>query len=150
MSNIAKGIAEMNRRMKELQESFRKDGTKLLLEAFADFFQKYPDVVEVRWQQYTPYFNDGDECVFRVGEFIPVNEKYLNELYNASYRESINSYWDVYDNPMYKEPGFAEMRNDLANLRKEIGNEALKLMLGDHLLVRISRVELITNEYDHE
>jgi hypothetical protein len=27
-----------------------------------------PFIVEVGWEQYTPYFNDGDVCVFRVRE----------------------------------------------------------------------------------
>lgn len=41
------------------------------------FFQDVPEVTSVRWQQYTPYFNDGETCEFEVHEarfFGPLQE----------------------------------------------------------------------------
>ena len=29
---------------------------------------KHPEVLSLRWEQFTPHFNDGEECVFRVHE----------------------------------------------------------------------------------
>lgn len=34
-----------------------------------DALVNLPQVAEVRWEQYTPYFNDGDACVFGTHEF---------------------------------------------------------------------------------
>lgn len=36
--------------------------------AVSNFFNNYPEVSAVIWQQYTPYFNDGDTCEFSVHE----------------------------------------------------------------------------------
>lgn len=40
-----------------------------ILRAFREFFETNPDIVALRWHQYTPYFNDGDACVFEVDYF---------------------------------------------------------------------------------
>lgn len=32
-------------------------------------FKNYSSLVGFRWTQYTPYFNDGDECTFRVNDY---------------------------------------------------------------------------------
>ncbi len=39
-----------------------------LAKAFVDFFDQNPLIKVIGWAQYTPYFNDGDACVFSVGE----------------------------------------------------------------------------------
>ena len=38
-----------------------------LQEALAELIQ-YEDFEGLRWKQYTPYFNDGDPCVFGIGD----------------------------------------------------------------------------------
>lgn len=40
-----------------------KDAVNISVKAL---FGKYPDLISFSWTQYTPYFNDGDECVFSV------------------------------------------------------------------------------------
>lgn len=42
---------------------------KIAFEAFVtDFFKLVPSVKRVVWTQFTPYFNDGDACYFRVND----------------------------------------------------------------------------------
>jgi hypothetical protein len=50
---------------KELQELF----TKLLAAKFQDLFEACVGAVDVTITQYTNYWNDGDECFFRIREF---------------------------------------------------------------------------------
>jgi hypothetical protein len=38
---------------------------QILADALAEAFA-HPSIVAIRWTQYTPYFNDGDACVFSV------------------------------------------------------------------------------------
>lgn len=38
-----------------------------------------PGVVEVQWDQYTPYFNDGDACTFRLNDVWFFTETSVNE-----------------------------------------------------------------------
>ena len=45
---------------------------------FTEFFALYPMVTTIRWTQFTPYFNDGEPCVFSVNEpEIEVSASYL-------------------------------------------------------------------------
>lgn len=52
--------------MKELEEKIKKQGQIMFFEVAKEIFDKYPTVRAFSWNQYTPYFNDGDECVFSV------------------------------------------------------------------------------------
>lgn len=45
-------------------EVARKAGRSAFNDALAAFFARYPEILAFRWAQYTPYFNDGDECTF--------------------------------------------------------------------------------------
>ena len=64
---------------KELQELLEQQRKKLqvqaevvLKEITKAFFDKYPQAECLVWTQYTPYFNDGEECIFRVGDVLSV------------------------------------------------------------------------------
>jgi predicted nuclease with TOPRIM domain len=59
----------LNDQIAELVHQLRNNASKLVHEATKEFFEKHGDVVEcIFWTQYTPYFNDGEACRFRVGE----------------------------------------------------------------------------------
>lgn len=52
----------------ESEKKLKAEGRSALAEALGGFLLAYPVVTGVRWNQYTPHFNDGDACVFRLGE----------------------------------------------------------------------------------
>ena len=52
---------------------------------FKDFFEKHQHVRAVQWEQYAPYFNDGDPCIFSVHE---------GKL--AMTQEFTNAHWDLF------------------------------------------------------
>jgi hypothetical protein len=49
---------------KELRDEIQKT----LEEIVKLFFAANPHVASLSWHQYTPYFNDGDSCIFSVGD----------------------------------------------------------------------------------
>lgn len=53
----------------EYDRKLEQEGEAALKDAFKDVFDKYPEIKEIYWCQYTPYFNDGDVCHFSVHEF---------------------------------------------------------------------------------
>lgn len=55
-------------KVEELRKVMKGQGKEAVKGAFADFFQDHPEAKAIVWTQYTPYFNDGDACVFRVNE----------------------------------------------------------------------------------
>lgn len=82
MNNAVKtAIASINEAIRKRDEAMapfiaemKKVSAEALTTIFVEFFNKYPQVKTIYWQQYTPEWNDGEECVFSVREvfFSPV------------------------------------------------------------------------------
>jgi hypothetical protein len=71
---------EMNDRMNAIKAELKERGSELFKEAMADYFAKNPVVSEVQFGGYTPFFNDGDECVFGMVEYlIKINGRYVSQ-----------------------------------------------------------------------
>ena len=76
---LKKLIDEYNEKKLELQMVIGQRGSDLLQKEFDALFIEYPEIGKIEWTQYTPYFNDGDPCVFGVGELAFTLENDKNE-----------------------------------------------------------------------
>lgn len=54
---------------KKVKKEFMKNSQQVIANEFKEFFEKYPEIDAVRWNQYTPHFNDGDVCEFARYDF---------------------------------------------------------------------------------
>ena len=110
LEKINKELEVFNERKKtlilELQEQFPA--------MFKELFDKYPNVSSIGWVQYTPYFNDGDECTFSV---------YLDDLYVN--KEQLWHLDDDHEN--YKE--FTEAELDFKTVLQAIPDDFIKIYL---------------------
>ena len=52
----------------EYKKNVKAEGELILKELFSSFFLENPEVKSLKFQAYTPHFNDGDPCVFHVGD----------------------------------------------------------------------------------
>ena len=62
--SIAQRIARAKKKMEDSRSSFVREGEKLFKEAVKELFKEHPSLQSFSWTEYTPHFNDGDECVF--------------------------------------------------------------------------------------
>lgn len=124
--NITNKIAEQNAKleamrkahMKELQEDFNKIITL--------FFEECPKVQAVVWSQYTPYFNDGDECVFGVNDPCFVTKNFdRDDLQNPYEYEDADEYGCL-SIPLYVADWDAEIKRDKATLAKPNASDWVK------------------------
>jgi hypothetical protein len=95
----------------EYQKKVRAEGQGLLTEMFKEFFEQNAGVDSLSWQQYTPYFNDGDPCTFRVTDvtlkFADINSArenlddscFLKETYGPG---KTPNRWGGYDSVLVK------------------------------------------------
>lgn len=136
---------------------------------FMDFFNKYPDVAEASWLQYTPYFNDGDACYFGVHDlaFItkgdmdadgnPMNEDYyygeiprgFHYQYTPNGHRRVNGFTQEEIDAGYT----LEMLDDFQKLRESfssIPEEIFLELFGDHARVVVTREGVSVEEYDHD
>lgn len=64
MGNVQEIAEKWAQSKKQMTEELRREFEPELMQFFID----NPTLAEVRWPQYAPYFNDGDECIFSVHE----------------------------------------------------------------------------------
>lgn len=63
---IAQRIAKAKRQAEKARNYVASAGEGLFREAVRDVFKKFKNLDRFSWPQYTPHWNDGDECVFGV------------------------------------------------------------------------------------
>ena len=62
-------IQDIMAKKKAFEAELSEFSKAALSEEFKKAFAAHPDLKAIQWRQYTPYFNDGDPCTFRVTEF---------------------------------------------------------------------------------
>ena len=67
-------INQLNKQISKLEAQVSKESTKLATKGFKELFKKHKSLQSFSWNQYTPYFNDGEECVFGAyTDYISIN-----------------------------------------------------------------------------
>jgi hypothetical protein len=68
MSELQQKYNKLIADQRELQRQFQEQAQALFKETTTEFFNLNPGINAVVWTQYTPYWNDGEECVFNVND----------------------------------------------------------------------------------
>jgi hypothetical protein len=121
-------IEKETERRKQLQES----ATPTIKALFTAFFEEMTTINRVAWTQYTPYFNDGSECVFSVHEphFELVDEPMDDD----------DSFYDWHDYYSFrdKQPALYAATGALYDAMQAMEDE-FRLAFGDHARVIADR-----------
>lgn len=155
----------------KLKIKFQEDAQALFKEITKEFFDKNPGITGVVWTQYTPYFNDGDTCEFRVNDpsFTNANEDELDNVRWGEYDGEDESVWAVEGNISYvlendrdywketKEKILASGGVDVVScdlFSKTICSsemeDVMEAMFGDHVRVVATREGFDVQDYDHD
>lgn len=170
IDDIKEKTEAINKTKKELVEKLRPDFKEL----FTPFLEKYPQVTHLKWNQYTPYFNDGESCTFSVNDlfgFLGTEEEddyegslpdyYVEQV--AEYRTTgINSAWSewtktrvVEKNAEYPEDISVSLQMDkdfdaLVKAFDQIPDDIMLELFGDHTEITVTREGLDVEEYSHD
>src|SRR6476661_3962783 len=91
MTDVNVILKDYNKIIAEVLE-IRKEATEKIKTSlnglFKEFFANTPEIIYITWDQYTPYFNDGDTCEFSVHDKWFVSEASLRE-YNEDQESDI-------------------------------------------------------------
>ena len=68
MSQLQERFDALIEEQQQVADRFKREAQSLFKDITKEFFDKNPAITAIRWCQYTPYFNDGDTCVFGVNE----------------------------------------------------------------------------------
>lgn len=174
LEKIKAKISEINAKKQELVSDLRKDFAPMLKPLFEKSNGK---IKSFGWTQYTPYFNDGDECEFRVntdypyinGEDVDELESLSKEKYVTITTENEKEVKDYLSLKGYKwmlnnsigQGGYIENKDydselfdlveEFKSALSEIDDEFLKDLFGDHTKVTVHEDGTIeTEEYEHD
>lgn len=139
-----------------LRLKFQTEAQATFKESLKTFFDMNPGINALRWTQYTPYFNDGDACVFSVGDVYFTNAKgeQLDDITSwGDYEGDDGDVWsDSYVKYFAHRPGVnsksCEFISDMINSSEM--RDIMEMMFGDHVSVTVTREGIEVNEYDHD
>lgn len=141
MLEALQGLSE---RRQAAVKAFQEEAQAIVKPCLQEFMEKHPAIKAVGWAQYTPYFNDGDACVFgRHGLHASIVDERAETLYGDGWAE-------VYGN---KEEGFSDLDwEDMKALDKALDglSDELEAVFGDHVSVIVTSGGVEVEEYKHD
>ena len=135
-------IDKIKERMDEIKKLIGNEGRTLLQSEFKAIFDANPELQGLRWKQYTPYFNDGEPCVFGV------HDVYIRL---ADTPEDAGDYEDGYDDAYgSKNPVANSIHEWWGSLTSGGGEEVFQAVFGDHVEVTATREQFDVEGYGHD
>lgn len=155
-------ILQLNEKLKafekqkqDLIKALRKDLKSVLKELFTTI----PEIKTIYWTQYTPYFMDGDECIFGINEIMVSN----TDKAFVSYPEDLEEYLEEEDSEKHLWADYATSVNKKlitnAEHRKTLrefvniihkSDDLIKEIFGDHVRVIGTKTGFRIEDYsDH-
>ena len=157
-------IKELKERRLEIQllkEEFLKRSREVFFKGIGQFFKSTNKLQSVAWTQYTPYFNDGSDCVFSANIcYLEINGEDQDEidtltpniiLKNGVWDRTLSLYKDRVEEP---NPNFDKELSDvvesISEFLKCFDGDFYKQQFGDHIKITITSTGIETEEYEHE
>lgn len=163
-------LNNLTTKVKALEKELYEKGEQAIKDALKDFFAHYPAVKSIKWSQYSPFFNDGDACVFSVHEpFVEFNDiRYLRQEVLPEYQ--VEQSWDSLKQEYVTRNAYSDTElldrwyqsydlkedSDLADHLCELHNSlssietAMEGIFGNHVEVFCTRDGITVEEYNHD
>lgn len=104
-------------------------------------FDAHPELLGIRWTQYTPYFNDGDACVFSVREMFHRTEGMASDA---------GDYEDGFEGLPWAKEKRTPMHEAIGAFEGALVKEVALAAFGDHCQVTATRDGVTVEEYSHD
>lgn len=155
-SDISQRFNDLIQTHRMLKKQFQAEAQSMLKEAASEFFKNNPGIKLICWTQYTPYFNDGDTCTFRVNDvyFSNAEGDDQDDICGWGEYEGENpDVWsDLWNYLPTNNPTFSA--NDCHAISEMISSsdmeDVLLEMFGDHAAIKLSATGFSINEHEHD
>lgn len=174
MSTLQDEFDAMLAEQAQLKAKFQAKAQELFKGVTKEFFAKNPGITAIRWSQYTPYFNDGEPCVFHVYDAYFTNCP-IDELHDLSRwgdyegeREDVFSVsgmaWVLSDKHNHFKQEKAAIKSLVESNQLDITSvdkfaaliessemeDIMLAMFGDHVIITATREGFDVEECDHD
>lgn len=134
-------------KMQELNDAVKAFGKEELAKEFRAIFDAHPTLEAIRWHQYTPHFNDGDACVFSMGDM-------CFKLTTDKEEDDEDNDWEKGYGPYRYGDGLSDTEKAIKEALSAFQGEAVeRVMLAtfdDHKLITATRAGFEVEDYDHD
>ena len=150
---------QLEQELQTIRDQLKETNGALIREALMPFFDAHPEIKAIRWNQYTPYFNDGDECVFSSNhseypEVLLVGND--SSEAEGDDEDDEDDDWQDFSPPWNYEKLNAEEQAkctgevQLRLILSQFTDQDVLDMFGDHVEVVIKRDTIEVEEYSHD
>ncbi len=156
-------LEELKLKQKELSELNQKiiDQSSDIFDIFiSEIFNKYP-IESFGWSQYTPYFNDGDTCIFSANtDYLKINDEYVEESEWISEKNTTNwGTWNAqtrqYDNRVEVDnekydPILAKCSDEISDFLSNFDDNFYLKKFGDHAEITVTKDGFTIEDCEHD
>ena len=156
-----KTLREKNSELFKIKSEILNISSDIFEDFYKHIFDKYPTLDSFGWSQYTPYFNDGDTCIFSANtDYISINGEYVDEANWSQETKVID--WGTWnkdtrkyegrveeDNDDY-DPILTEASNEIVDFLGQFDNDFYLSKFGDHAEITVTKDGVDISDYDHD
>lgn len=143
--------AELAAAKKKLQDFAAQQGKEAIGAAFKECFGGSSILSKIVWSQYTPYFNDGEACVFRVNDpslySVGGSEEYGDDDLYGLVRDT--EWTRGRRNELNNKYGKDTIDHLLA-VWSQLDEDILEAVFGDHVEITITKDKVSVGDYSHD
>jgi hypothetical protein len=146
-------FAEVKRQYTDMLQTM---GKEMVIESFKPLFDAHPKLGYISWNQYTPYFNDGNASTFGVNRDYPEVE-YNDETFELSiWMSDDKEHFDKYlkSESIDSFEVYSSLCKMASAALEHFDDEELDMIFRDHISVTVRRMkdnlEVDTDEYYHD
>lgn len=143
---VAKKISEARRAAAALAEEAFREGA-------GELFDRHLILQKFRWQQYTPYFNDGSACIFSVNSNMPdINDIDGWDLSRVKIDPLKSSLLSRFEGIEDQTQALQKAQIDVAEFLGSFNDNDMLSMFGDHKEITVHRenIRIEIDDYDHD
>jgi hypothetical protein len=157
---------DIKQKLAALKEDYKKTAEAMFHEGVKELFKDHSNLDSFSFTAYSPYFNDGEECTFSAHTDYPyINgynddegsmEKHFEQREGDSNIWKKIGHWDYsngYNNRVWVDgdPVIDAMVKDVKEFLSSFDNDVWQDLIGNHVIVRISKDGIETEDYsDHD
>ena len=154
-------LREKQEGIKKLKEEMLEASNKIFTEMTKVIFEEHPKVKSFGWNQYTPYFNDGETCTFSANvDYIYINGTCVDDSDWVS--EKIITNYGTWNREKKVYEGRTEIPNlnydselvkstdNIIEFLRNFDEDFFMSQFGDHAEVTVTLEGVSVGEYEHD
>jgi hypothetical protein len=142
-----KKMADLRKDLEAARKTLETEAKKAFHSGIKSVFEDFPEVVAIRWTQYTPYFNDGGTCEFGS------NHQYAGILFNNHKYCGDDEFDDIDESSEYDREDckkFDLAKDHIHKLLNNFTDEDMLSMFGDHAQITVTKDGVEIDGYEHD